>query len=202
MLELELVRKEDKDVVAKVGKFFEPLHRGHSEFQIRNFILNDEEFPLPDDKYHQAMMEAYGRYEGLNADHYEWTTLNNEIAMAEYELDEITGSGLLDDRKKGILSKMKSDEITFKRLRISILERRARDVCREIRIFLACMDEQLPNLKYQTYEEKEKEHWLRVYVNQKIKGRATCNIPRYMLLDEKNKKLMDSQGKLLTGGER
>jgi len=202
MLELELIRKEDKAVVDKVEKFFEPLHRGHSEFQIRNFILNDDEFPLPDDKYHQAMMEAYGRYEGLIGEQYRWTKLHNEIALEEYEMSEISESGMLEPKKKEVLLQIKSDEVKFKRLQISIIERAAKDTCREIAVFLKCMDEQTSKMKYKTYEEKELEHWLRVHLNQRAKGKTACNIPKRIMQDEKSKKILEDQTRLITGGEK
>ena len=191
MLELELVRKEDREVIDKAEKFFEPLHRGHSHFQIENFILSDDEFPLPDDKYWQAMMETYGRYENLIQYHYEYRKLKNEILLLEDDIDCINKAYEISDKRRGVLIDMKNDEIYFKKLSMKRIERNVKDTLREMKSFLICMSKVEPHLKYKDYESKEKEHWLRRYHIQKNKGERTCSIPEGMLLEEGTKKPLE-----------
>ena len=191
-MNLELIRqREDIAAVKKVEEFFEPLHRGHSHFQIENFILNDDEFPLPDDKYWQAMMETYGRYENLIHLHYEYRKLRNEILLLEDDIDQINKLYEISDKRRSVLIDMKNDEIQFKRLGMKHIERNVKDTLREIKSFLFCMAKVEPKLKYKDFESKEKEHWLRRYAIQKKLGERTCHIPKEMLLAEESKKLIE-----------
>jgi len=200
MLELELVKKEYRDVVSKAEKFFDILHRGHSHFQIKHFILGDDDCPLPDDKFHHAMMETYGRYEGLIQLHYEHRKLENEIVLLELDIAEMDGK-LLSNERRAILVTMAQDEITLKRLQMKNIERSIKDTCREMNSFMICMEEVKPLMKYKDYEAKEREHWLRMYAIQKIKNKTTCGIPKKMLMEDVSKKIIDEQVKLLAGGE-
>lgn len=190
MLEFELVRKEDKGIIDKAEKFFEPLHRGHSHFQIENFILNDEEFPLPDDKYYQGMLEAYSRYENLIGQHYEHRKLANEIKLLEFDIEDINNGAVSEGRRRVYID-IKQDEIAFKRIRMRNIERAVKDICREINSFLICMDKVKDKMKYSSYEGKEKHHWLLVHNIQKKKGRPACKIPESMLLEQEAKKILE-----------
>lgn len=198
-MELELIRKEDKEIVEKAEKFFEPLHRGHSHFQIEHFILNDEDFPLPDDKYYQAMLETYARYENLINYHYQYRKLANEIRLLELDIQDLNAERISSKRRE-VITSIKENEILFRKLQMHTIERNVEYACREIRSFLVCMDNVKPHMKYKDYESKEKEHWLRVYAIQKALGKSTCRIPRALL--SQNKSLMDDELKKLTGAEK
>ena len=193
-MKLELIKKEeDREVVERAENFFEPLHRGHSHFQIEHFILNEDDFPLPDDKYYQAMLETYGRYENLISQHYEYRKLNNEIRLLEVDKLELKDTNHFSEGRKAILIEMKQDEIIFKKFQMRNIERSVKDTCREMKSFLICMDKVKDKMKYKSYEEKEKHHWLLRYHIQKKKGERTCSIPEEMLLGESSKKLLEGK---------
>ena len=132
-MDLELVRREDKKIVNRAEEFFEPLHQGHTDFQIKYFFLKDEENPLPDSKYYQAMLEVYGRYENLISQHYEYRKLENEIRLLELdiqEMDKLFNYSLSDERRK-VLIDMKQDDITLKKLRMKSIEKAVKSTCRD-----------------------------------------------------------------------
>lgn len=189
-MDLELVKKEYKDIVNKAEKFFEPLHQGHSDFQIKHFILQDDEFPLPDSKYYQAMLEVYSRYENLISQHYEYKKTSNEIKLLEFDIEDITKAPV-EDKRKEVMIDMKQDEIALKELRMKSIKKSVESTLREMRCFVGCMEELKPQLKYKDYESMQKEHWLRRYAIQKKKGERTCSIPREMLVGDESKKLLE-----------
>lgn len=189
-VKLDLIKEEDKALVGKAEKFFASLHQGHTDFQIKHFILKDEENPLPDSKYYQAMLEVYGRYENLVQQHYEHRKIENEIRLLELDIAEMSSYVMSCDRRQ-ILSDMKRDEITMKKLHMKSVEKAVKSICREMKCFVGCMEELKPQLKYKDYESMQKHHWLLVHRNQKAANKQTCSIPKEMLQDEANIKLIE-----------
>lgn len=151
------------DVINKANSFFGDLFNGHSEYQIKNFILNDQDFPLSDDKYYQAMREGYVRYEELLNMSFQLRKVEDEIELLNIDLEELQKKN--DDendfniRRNEVRKKMIADNILQLVLGKDNIKKRLESTLREMKIFVDVVDILKGVKKYDNYEEKEKESW-------------------------------------------
>jgi len=144
---------------------FKNLYRGHSEFQIRNFILNNEDFPLIDDKYYQSITECYARYQALISAIYNIKKISNETKLLELDLGAIEKKlkteemGHFVNKRFQIKKDIICDDIDLKNRSIEFAKDEISTLLREMYIFADCITKLGSQRKYKNYEDKEAEHW-------------------------------------------
>jgi len=138
---LMVLNDEEQSFVKGMHDIFENMQHAHSEFQIRNFILNDIDFPTDAGKYHQSARELYGRYNNLLQKHYEYRTTLVEIKKYELQLKYKEKEISLNTIDEFQLAMTKLDaeidqiEIERRQAKLVQLEKEAKDVIREMRVF-------------------------------------------------------------------
>ena len=165
-IKFELVKsEEDQNLLKVVQKDFIDLYEGHSTFQIQNFILNNKDFPLTDDKYYQAIRETFVRFQTIVDLHFTYRKQLNEIKLLELDLGAL--SNKIKNQTRGYWLKQKlqikldmiSDEILQKKMGLNFLIQHVSYILREMAVFKNCIDKYRTEKKYSDYESKEKEHW-------------------------------------------
>jgi len=166
-LDIILVNVQDDDslvsAINKANGFFKDLFNGHSEYQIKNFILNDQDFPLPDDKYYQAMTESYVRYEELLNLSFRLRRIDNDIILRQIDLDELSKNN--DDenefniRRDAVKRSITEDEILQLILEKENIKKRLGSTLREMMVFVEVVDNLKDVKQFKNYEEKERESW-------------------------------------------
>jgi len=151
--DLVVVDDNDMPIIDKMHKLFKNMMSAHSEFQIRNFILNDFDFPTDAGKYHQCVRELYSRYDNLINLSHEYKKTQHEIEIAEIQKERLLrnlskASDDLDIREINSLIKMQDIEIEHKMLRIESIKKNASESIREMRVFMdvvETIDKYIPN---------------------------------------------------------
>lgn len=125
---------------------------GHSGFQIENFILNNHDFPTPDLKHKQCILELWARYNSYNSSKHQADTLEQEIVILKAERDG--DEKALTAAKK----KLKDIEIAYKEgcLAIARLDMEHRTL-REARVFMELLKQNPASPKPRN--EAERENW-------------------------------------------
>lgn len=144
--DLAILSDEDKGSISGLTKLFNNYMTAHSEFQIRNFILNDIDIPTPEGKYHQSVRELYSRYQNLINQSHQYLILKNEIGILKLEAEAL-GEQLYLNPRHVRLEEIKCElvqldidrkniDITHKELRLKAIEKNASEVIREMNVFL------------------------------------------------------------------
>lgn len=195
-MELSLLSAKDHSCLQQIDDFFEDLQLGMSAFQIRHFVLNDESFPLPDSKYHQAKLELYTRWQ-KTAD-LEYAFRKNvaksklfEARRLKWESALDTGSSheRLEAEAQIELLEIEREELRAARLS---LQKSCAETVREIRVFLAVVEEMRPQLRYDSKEAAEPEHWLAVQASRQRSAPAERPLPGRLTAPE-NEGLLTSR---------
>lgn len=143
--ELVILEEKDQEVVSKMSKIFDGMMTAHSEFQIRNFILNDIDFPTDSGKFHQSVRELYGRYQNLISTTYEYKKITVELEIDQIRKEQIQSQIVNDFNNKldqfdvrGLRAQMKlcDIEIDNKLLRLESIKKSASETIREMKIFI------------------------------------------------------------------
>lgn len=141
--DLIVLSDEERKEISGLPDLFKNFQTAHSEFQIRNFILNDADFPTHMGKYHQCVRELWSRYQNLITLTYEYKKLGNEIKYHELKIDEEEvrtpvsfENVIFSDRKKQLRIEAEKLEIQYKSLRQQSIEKSASETLREMKVFL------------------------------------------------------------------
>jgi len=109
MYELINCTTEDKQMLLSVSKLISDIHKGHSDIQIKDFILNDIEYPTPYGKFMQVKMELVSRYSRLVDAHFDIKETEIKAKMKERDLLNST-----DDLERQLL------EVQLERLQVEL----------------------------------------------------------------------------------
>lgn len=83
----ELMEKAHAMAVSGEVWAVEPL--GHTEYQIRKFVLKDRDYPTPDLKYRQCILEIWTRWVAWRQAKYQYDKLGAQIEIWKAEQDEL-----------------------------------------------------------------------------------------------------------------
>ena len=176
--ELEIVLSsldgDFKDLIVTTHEYFTDIFNGHSEFQIVNFVLNDKDFPLPDDKYYQAKKEAYVRYEGLVNLCFRLRRIESELKLVQLDIEELDaklgyadqGMNTIEYKRTEIQTDIKKDAILKLEYERENIKKQAENILREINIFIREVERNKEIKEFNSYDEKEEASW-----NIKMQGR-------------------------------
>jgi len=183
--ELFLLDKPNQEMVSSLEKVFGELITGHTEYQIKNFIIN--QFLTPDRKHRQALRELYARYTGLVQQHYEARKLQIEIGRAEIKFKQAQDklqtlpSGGNEDKYAGDVATLDVEEagvdLEMKRWQLENLKLQVKETLREMIIFKQELDKLTPQRKYASYEEAEAEYWQTQYIVERLSGKPVSQLP-------------------------
>ena len=86
--ELELLDNSNKELCNEVYSFFKTVPQGMTAFQIKNFVLDDLEFPTPDSKYWQAKLELFIHLQNIISLHYDYRKRKANIRVSKAKIEE------------------------------------------------------------------------------------------------------------------
>ncbi len=127
-----LMSKNDIDFVNGFDKLFETYMTAHSEFQIKNFIINDNDFPTASSKYHQCVRELHARRTNLINIQYQ-----HNILSVDMQIDDINTSKIYDDddnMEKLLISKATMKR-NFDKQTLLRHQKQASEIIREMKVF-------------------------------------------------------------------
>ncbi len=161
---VSFIDKKDIQMLRTIEDKFGTLMLGHSEFQMKNFIIG--QFITPDRKHRQCLHELWARYGALISTWYETEKLkleirNLELKKKEYDADrDSLVAKEIPLTEKDILEMDKIDlDMTHAKLRLSLSAHGLKETIREMRCFFGMMGELQNSRKYNSYEDGEKEFW-------------------------------------------
>jgi hypothetical protein len=150
--DLIVLTDDQKDKITGLPSLFDNYISKHTEFQIRNFILNEIDWPTDEGKYHQSVRELFARYENLIHLSYQYRVLKNEIEVHELKKEELELDLNLmrpEEHNMSSLKKMKMKkrrfelyiekeqiEIDDKKRRLVLLKKQASETMREMEVFI------------------------------------------------------------------
>ncbi len=186
-----LLSHREQSFLAEVREYFGDLQLGMSAFQIRNFVLSDESFPLPDSKYHQAKLELYTRWQKITD-----LELSLRKSRAEAKLLQVRRlkwqanlvSELSHERLEAE-AQIELLQIEEERLEISrvALQKSCAETLREMRVFCEVVQELETHLCYDSREAAEPEFWHQVQAIRELKPGVTPDqLPFKRFLRPKN----------------
>jgi len=165
-LDIILKNVDDKDftvALQKANEFFKEVFYGHSAHQIHNFILNDRDFPMPDDKYYQAMMEAHVRFDELLGISFKIKRLDCDIELKSIDLEELSnknGDGnTYDIRRREIQKQMLQDDARQLIFEKESVQKRFSSLLREMGEFVKAVEFYRGKKQFNSYDEKEQKSW-------------------------------------------
>ncbi len=180
-----LLDQPNQEMVSSLEQVFGDLLTGHSEYQIKNFII--AQFLTPDRKHPQALRELYARYTGLVQQHYDAKKLQISIGRAEIKLKQAQDklqtlpSGGSEDKYAGNVATLDVDEagvdLEMKGWQLENLKLQVKETLREMVVFKQEMDKLTPERKYASYEEAEAEYWQTQYIVERLSGKPVSQLP-------------------------
>lgn len=172
---------QDKSFLQDVQQFFEDLQLGMSAHQIKHFVLNDESFPLPDSKYHQAKLELYSRWQKIvdlefsyRKNRAQCKLVQANIRKWESCLNTEIEHEAMEARAQIELLQIDLEQLQTARL---FLQKSRAETFREMRIFKEVIEETGPHLIYENKEAAEADHWRTVHA---LRGPQSGSAPRPM----------------------
>lgn len=158
------------ELMEQTESYFETLHFGMSEFQIRRFLLNPIDFPTPFSRWRQAKLELWTRFCNIMEDHFQFRELHAKIELNRARIDNYISKG--DDISK---AKAKLCEIRISRyaFQLSTMKKMVTEKLREMQTFYDAIREEEPNVSKDEQKEDE-EFW-----NEKMKQDPVTFKQRY-----------------------
>ncbi len=182
---LFLVTGQNRQLLNEVEQFFKGLPLGHSQYQIRNFIIGQFEKCSADRAHRQCLQEIHTRYHSLLDMHYQYRKTGLEIEAEQlnvrewcYRLDNVTNDQF--ERERLDLSIEKSRlEVGMKEWGQVNIKKAIGETMREIRQFKEEMDRLAPLRKFPgNYEQAEPEYWQREFLRRFVQGGRGENLPQ------------------------
>jgi len=157
----DLVSESDVGMLKEIESKFDTLMLGHSEYQIRNFMI--DQFLTPDRKHRQCLHELWSRYGALVSAWYQSEKLKLEVKRCESKKKELeekhvgaeevaTGAGDIDKEEVNL-------DLTHARIKQALSVHSLRESIREMRILYVVLNELEPKRKHKHYENAEEEYW-------------------------------------------
>lgn len=174
---LELVPEADKNIVSEISGYFNTVKLGHTDLQIKKFILNNTEYPTDYGKFCQAKLELWTRFECLLSSHYEYHKLQKEIEIEESRIEEkkhILLTAIKSFMKKRINAEIGLCELEIhnKSWRMRTIQKRVSEKIREMHSFY----ESLKEHEHEFDEDKEE----LAFWKEKMKTDNTGRIRAYL----------------------
>lgn len=182
---LFLIKGRNRQLLDEVEKFFESLPLGHSQYQIRNFIIGQFEKSSTDRAHRQCLQEIHTRYHSLLDMHYQYRKTALEIETEEvnvreysYKLDNVVNDQF--ERERLELSTEKARlEMGMRKWSLVNIRKAIAETMREVRHFKEEMDRLGPLRKFPgSYEQAEPEYWQGEYLRRFIQGKRSDNLPQ------------------------
>lgn len=151
----ELIAKEDIEMLRVVESKFDDLMIGHSEYQMKNFIV--EQFLTPDRKHRQCLTELWARYNALVSSWYERGKL--KLQLERLKLKKIEWIDVKCTLEDEIKSKEMDLDITYTNIKISMISRTMEETLREMKFFFQTYNDLESKRVFDNYEEAEEEYW-------------------------------------------
>lgn len=161
-IDKELIRDKDRKLMKKAFEFFNVTPFGNTEFQIRNFVLNNKEYPTPFSKYRQAKIELWARFQSLVEDHFQY---REALADIELEKAKIEKWSQYDDPIKKARIKKARINIDRNLFKIQVIKKMVKDRIREMKIFYNIILEEEPKIRG-SEEEEDLRYWKERIENQ------------------------------------
>lgn len=155
--------KQEHGFLQQVQCFFDELQLGMSAFQIKHFVLNDEAFPLPDSKYHQAKLELHTRWQKIVD--LEFSHKKNlaqiKLLIAQQQKWRAALSSDIDYECAEAAAQIEILQIDIEQLSMAetFLQKNVSETFREMRIFHEVLEAMQGQLGYDSKEAAEAEHW-------------------------------------------
>jgi hypothetical protein len=165
-METNLLTQNEQSLLDKIKLFFDDMQIGMSAFQIKHFVLNDESFPLPDSKYHQAKLELYTRWQKIVD--LEFAFKKNGVQMKLQHAQRMKWQEALHSassyERLEAEAQIELTELEMEQLRAALmfLQKTCAETFREMRVFLEVVEELKNKLIYESKEAAEAEHWMAV----------------------------------------
>lgn len=154
---VSIIDEKDIQMLRTIEDKFGTLMLGHSEFQMKNFIIG--QFITPDRKHRQCLHELWARYGALVSMWYETEKLKLEIRSLELKKKEY-GDHQVPLSEKELLEIAEIElDLTHARLKLTLSAHGLKETMREMKCFFGMMEELQDSRKYNNYEEGEEEFW-------------------------------------------
>ncbi len=177
-----LLSGTDRSFLGQAQAFFDDLQLGMSAFKIRSFVLNDESFPLPDSKYHQAKLELYSRWQkilDLELDFRKNRAQQKLLAAQRMKWQAALDAEAAFERLEAEAQiELLAVEAERHQTAESFLHKNCAETLREMRVFLEVVEELRSELRYETREASEPAHWTAVQaIREQQPGVAVEQLP-------------------------
>lgn len=202
--DLFLLRPGDRTLLRGVEELFKHLPLGHSQYQIRNFIIGQFERCSPDRAHRQCLLEIHTRYQSLLDLHYRYRKTELEMEEerinqedAQYKLDNVAKDEF-EKRRLEVAAQKAGLEIAVREIGLVNTRKAISETMREIWHFKEEMDRLEPLCRHPLltrYELCEPEYWQQEYLHKFIQGKRGENLPpipeadRQRLLDKVKKEI-------------
>jgi hypothetical protein len=182
---LFLVKGRNRQLLNEVEEFFKDLPLGHSQYQIKNFVIGQFEKSSADRAHRQCLQEINTRYHSLLDMHYQYRKMQLEaetegvnVRECAYKLENVTADQF--ERERLELSIKKSAlEMGMKDWGLVNIKKAIGETMREIRHFKEEMDRLAPLRRFPgNYEQAEPEYWQGEYLRRFVQGNRGDNLPQ------------------------
>lgn len=157
---LFLLEDEQTELMDKTLSYFDSLHFGMSDFQIKNFVVNKVDFPTPFSRWRQAKMELWSRYCGVIESHFSYRETQAKLEIAEEKLIRLQNDEVLSEDKIR-QGKIKLLEIKIERFmfQIQVSHKMVREKLNEMQSFFDVVLAEEPDVSDDEREE-ERKFWM------------------------------------------
>ncbi len=166
-METTFLTVKEQSLLDHVQVFFDDVQLGMSAFQIKHFVLNDEAFPLPDSKYHQAKLELYTRWQKIvdlefafKKSRAQTKLLHAQKLKWQETLQSATGHTRLEAEAQIELLDIEMEQ---QQTACMFQQKSCGETLREMRIFLDVVENLEGKVLYESKEAAEAEHWMVVH---------------------------------------
>ena len=182
---LFLVKGRNRQLLNEVEQLFKTLPIGHSQYQIKHFIIGQFERCSLDRAHKQCLLEIHTRYHSLLDLHYQYRkaqldleTEDVNVRECEYRLENEVSGDVFEQERTEIIRKKAQLEIGLKEINLVNIRKSISETLREINLFKEEMDRLAPLRKFPgNYEQCEPEYWRAEYAYRFNQGKRGENLP-------------------------
>lgn len=174
-----LATPEERELVSTAFKEAEFLPTGMTGFQIKNFVLSDQNFPTPDSKFWQCRLEMWSRMQSVMGQYFNFRKTQAELEILEGQYEEWEENLEANTKiRRGNMRKLEV-EMQEKEFHLFTIGKSTTEALRELSVYKEEFERLKEHIKHnpQDKESQELDFWIAKAQNDdrlKVMVNANC----------------------------
>ncbi len=186
-----LSSKGEKELISTAFNEAKFLPTGMTSFQIKNFVLSDQNFPTPDSKFWQCRLEMWSRMQSVMSSYFLFRKTQAELEIQEGELEVWSAKPDCNEKVRNGNIRLKEVEIQEKEFQLFTIGKSTAEALREMSVYRDEFEELKKHIKHNPddKETQEFEFWfnkaktdpkLKIMITKKVESEGLKELERLL----------------------